>query len=411
MGNPTTYKNEDLQWSYGRNLRRYGNNIFEYGADNIRYKKNNTVYTLDGSTILKETDGTKTIKYYYGNGGVVGFNYNGTDYFFEKNLQGDVIALLDAHGDLVAEYVYDAWGKLLTMKDSSGNVISNNTSHIGYINPIRYRSYYYDVETNLYYLESRYYDPETGRFLNADSLSYLGEGSDLQNYNLYSYCENNPVMYCDPSGHEPEWWQWALFGVGVALVAVAAGMAIVGTGGTAAFGMGALIGSVAVGITGAGVGAAVGYANGGTDGILGGALAGFGIGAILGFVIGGTIGYYNYHQDVLVREYISKYARNADDANDILNSFEGKIRLKTSRGKVNAYRYYDDINAFARGRYLTNATTANPIDDLVLYNNNATYLARWNLPKGTQYLTGKIAGSPIGAIQYFVGNASWIVLF
>ena len=201
MGNPTTYKNQTLQWSNGRNLRRYGNNTFSYGADNIRYKKNNIVYTLDGNTILQETDGTKTIKYYYGNGGVIGFNYNGADYYYEKNLQGDVIALLDAHGDLVAEYVYDAWGKLLTMKNSSGNVISNNTSHIGYINPIRYRSYYYDVETSLYYLESRYYDPETGRFLNADSLSYLGDGSDLQNYNLYSYCENNPVMYCDPSGH------------------------------------------------------------------------------------------------------------------------------------------------------------------------------------------------------------------
>ncbi len=249
---------------------------------------------MDGSTILKETDGTKTITYYYGNGGVIGFNYNGTDYYYEKNLQGDVIALCNSSGSRLVEYVYDAWGKLLTMKDSSGNVIGNNTSHIGYINPIRYRSYYYDVETGLYYLESRYYDLETGRFLNADSLSYLGEGNDLQNYNLYSYCENNPVMYCDPSGHEPEWWQWALFGVGVALVAVAAGMAIAGTGGVGAFGMGALIGSAGVGAVGAGVGAAIGYANGGTDGILSGLLTGYGIGALAGFVVGGSIAWLKF---------------------------------------------------------------------------------------------------------------------
>lgn len=72
-------------------------------------------------------------------------------------------------------------------------------------------------------------------------------------------------------------------------------------------------------------------------------------------------------------------------------------------------RYYDSTNAFARGCYLTNATTTNPIDDLVLYN-NATQLARWKIQNGTQYLTGKIAGSPVGAIQYFVGNANWLVV-
>ena len=221
------YKDQDLTWTKVRQLASYGNNTFQYGADGIRYKKNNTVYTLDGSKILQETDGTKIIKYYYGNGGVVGFNYNGADYFFEKNLQGDVIALLDKDGYFVAEYVYDAWGKILSMTDSTGNDISNNISHVGYLNPFRYRGYYYDVETDLYYLESRYYDPETGRFLNADSLSYLGEGSDLQNYNLYSYCENNPVMYSDPSGHSIT--ISLLVGLGVSF-AVGTGLSIVSQG-------------------------------------------------------------------------------------------------------------------------------------------------------------------------------------
>ncbi len=168
-----------------RQLASYGNNTFQYGADGIRYKKNNTVYTLDGSKILQETDGTKAIKYYYGHGGVVGFNYNGTDYYYEKNLRGDITAIY-------------------------------NTSHVGYLNPFRYRGYYYDVETDLYYLESRYYDPETGRFLNADSLSYLGDGDELSNYNLYAYCGNNPVMGYDPYGT----FDWSSFGKGAGWLAI-----------------------------------------------------------------------------------------------------------------------------------------------------------------------------------------------
>lgn len=98
----------------------------------------------------------------------------------------------------------------------------------------------------------------------------------------------------DPSGHEPEWWQWLLGGIGLALVAVAAGMAFIGTGGIAAFGMGALIGSATAGIAGAAIGGAIGYATNGTEGILGGALTGFGIGSIIGFVVGGSINYAAY---------------------------------------------------------------------------------------------------------------------
>ena len=151
-------------------------------------------------------------------------------------MQGDITAIYNTSGVKQAEYVYDAWGKVLLMKDANGNDISNNTSHIGYINPIRYRSYYYDVETSLYYLESRYYDPETGRFLNADSLEYLGEGNVLRNYNLYSYCENNPVMYSDPSGHAPEWWQWALSGL-----SLVAGIACCFIPGGQVFGVGLIV--------------------------------------------------------------------------------------------------------------------------------------------------------------------------
>ncbi len=192
-GNPTGYKGETLQWTRGRLLSRYGDQTFTYGADGIRYQKNNTTYVLDGSTILQESDGVKTLTYHYGATGVVGFNYNNKDYYYRKNLQGDVVAIYDQNWTRVAEYEYTAFGET--------TVTHNNADDIANINPFRYRSYYYDVETGLYYLETRYYDPETGRFLNPDTLDYLGEGSEFNNHNLFAYCGNNPVMYSDPTGH------------------------------------------------------------------------------------------------------------------------------------------------------------------------------------------------------------------
>ena len=105
---------------------------------------------------------------------------------------------------------------------------------------------------------------------------------------------NNPIKHIDPTGHAPKWWQWLIGGIGIALIAVAAGLAIWGTGGVAAFGLGALIGSVSVGAIGAGVGAGIGYAVGGKDGLWQGALIGLGVGAAVGFIVGGTIGANTY---------------------------------------------------------------------------------------------------------------------
>ena len=110
----------------------------------------------------------------------------------------------------------------------------------------------------------------------------------------------------DPSGHDPEWWQWLLGGIGLTLIAVAAGMAFIGTGGVAAFGMGALIGAAAVGSAGALIGGAIGYATGGTEGILGGALTGFGIGAIIGFAVGGVA--YSYSGVTVDMRKFTEYA-------------------------------------------------------------------------------------------------------
>ena len=125
--------------------------------------------------------------------------YNGTRYWYDKNLQGDVVGIRNASGTLVAQNVYDAWGNHRQITDGSGNDVSDNPNHIANINPFRYRGYYYDTETGWYYLNTRYYDPNVGRFLSPDTI--LGANGGLLGYNLYAYCNNNPVMFADPSGN------------------------------------------------------------------------------------------------------------------------------------------------------------------------------------------------------------------
>lgn len=113
-------------------------------------------------------------------------------YFFEKNLQGDIVAVYNQDGVKVAGYIYDAWGSCTTTYYNGGA----NTA-VQY-NPFRYRGYYYDAETGLYYLQSRYYDPAWGRFISADA--YVSTGQGLLGFNMYAYCGNNPVDRIDSEG-------------------------------------------------------------------------------------------------------------------------------------------------------------------------------------------------------------------
>ena len=111
---------------------------------------------------------------------------------YRKNFFGDVTAIYNGTTK-VAEYVYDAWGNC---------TVTTNINGYGTRNPFRYRGYYFDTDLNMYYLLTRYYDPQIGRFINADTPEYL-KPSKINGLNLYAYCGNNPVMYVDPSGHEP----------------------------------------------------------------------------------------------------------------------------------------------------------------------------------------------------------------
>ena len=200
-GNPTTYRGKALTWTRGRLLETYPSLAspeetwtFTYNADGIRVGKSapgtTTTYGVDGERIVYEKTNGQIKRYFYDESGIAGMYYQGAYWYFRKNLQGDVVGICNASGTLIGEYVYDAWGNLLEEPESG--IMKDN--------PFRYRGYYYDSSIGLYYLNSRYYDPETGRFLNEDLVSYL-EPETIGGINLYAYCLNDPVNNIDPSGH------------------------------------------------------------------------------------------------------------------------------------------------------------------------------------------------------------------
>ena len=125
-------------------------------------------------------------------------DHNGTvnDYYFVCNWRGDVIQIYNASGTLVGSYTYDAWGKV------TENATSADTQNITETNPIRYRGYYYDTETRLYYVNSRYYDPAVKRFVNSDDdLLSATSPETLTDKNYFTYCDNNPVGRADDEGN------------------------------------------------------------------------------------------------------------------------------------------------------------------------------------------------------------------
>ena len=228
-GNPLTYRNgSSLTWQGGRQLKQYEDSKqtvnYTYNGEGIRTKKTVTDkatgktvtknYYLDNSNILAEkvsgSDNDRTIWYAYsGEGKLTGFTYDGADYYYQRNLQDDIIGIYDASGKKVVSYTYDAWGKLTNLTDDSGK-------NLGEINPFRYRGYYYDEDTSWYYLQSRYYDVEVGRFLNADDVNY--QGNQALSTNLFTYCLNNPVKDADVNGNVSRILLGAVFSALVAYV-------------------------------------------------------------------------------------------------------------------------------------------------------------------------------------------------
>lgn len=209
MGNPTTYKGNTFVWEQGRKLasgRLKGNNFsYAYDGNGMRYQKivngTETEYYYNDTQLLMENRGgyNGRIYYIYDVSGIAGLIYNGAYYLFDKNTLGDVVAIRNELGVILARYEYDAWGNH-TVTDRYGNV-NTNATFIGNINPIRYRGYYYDTETGFYYLQTRYYDPTICRFINADNYELVATLSSVPGQlNMYAYCNNNPIMYIDETG-------------------------------------------------------------------------------------------------------------------------------------------------------------------------------------------------------------------
>ena len=197
-GNPTKYYNgSTFTWTQGRKLAtaKVGNTNISYTYDMAGVRSSKTVgsttykYTTLSGLVTRQTGGNATIDFVYDESNQpLAMKYNGKVYYYVLNAQGDVVRIVDGSRNVVASYSYDPWGKLLS---SSGTLAD--------INPLRYRGYYYDAETGFYYLQSRYYDPEIGRFINADSYAST-DATGLLSTNMFAYCENDPVNKSDPDG-------------------------------------------------------------------------------------------------------------------------------------------------------------------------------------------------------------------
>ena len=206
IGNPLQYRDGmAFAWQYGRRLASVsqGSNAYAYSYDASGVRLAKTIngssynYIYDNGVLLYADTPLGGMTFIYDNDSVIGYKYNSSYYFYLKNLQGDILGAVDASGNLLYQYRYDAWG-VPAVLDAQGNPISPDSAHIANANPLRYRGYFFDSETGFYYLLSRYYDPETGRFINADK--YISTGQGFLSFNMYNYCLNNPVKRTDSLG-------------------------------------------------------------------------------------------------------------------------------------------------------------------------------------------------------------------
>lgn len=217
LGNPIVYRNKDVLWKYGKYLIKYGDLSFNYDGNGRRISKGNITYSYDSNgRLIKQSNG---LEFIYDSTGLIGFKYNNNTYFYQKDIQSNIISIIDSNGEIKVQYKYDAWGNHAIL-DNNGNDINDG---IGLLNPFRYRSYYYDDETGLYFLQSRYYDPEVGRFISQDSLEFADHNSII-GLNLYAYCNNNPVNLVDPTGQ----FSWSSFWRGIGYIATGIGAIISG---------------------------------------------------------------------------------------------------------------------------------------------------------------------------------------
>ena len=229
IGNPLSYRDGlTFTWKNGRQLATLSKTgtsaSYKYDDSGVRTSKTvngvTTNYYRAGNLAVGEISTERGLEYILdANGGIYGIYYRslksglqcGDTYYFAYNAQGDVIGLIGSSGRQFASYSYDERGNCTVtalMPDSQGHAVTD-PEHVAFANPFRYRGYYFDVESGLYYLQSRYYDPVVGRFINADA-KIAGVSDSVQGFNLFAYCFNNPVNMQDENGNWPKWLTGAL---------------------------------------------------------------------------------------------------------------------------------------------------------------------------------------------------------
>ena len=303
--NPTQIKlpNKTLKLTWlGRRLMKVNNVSYAYNESGVRISRTidgsfSDKYILEGDSIIalqrKQGSQTKVLSFVYDETHMlVGLSYKGNEYFFDRTVNGEIRSIIDKNGTIMVSYSYDDWGKPTIT--SNGTAIGNELKEL---NPFMYKGYFFDQDTEMYYLKTRYYSPELGRFISADS--EVGSVGNTMGMNMFAYCLCNPINYADENGNWPSWATKLCIGLAVIAVLAVAAAITVATGGAGAclvtsMLVGAIKGAAIGAITGAVIGAATGAISEGLrTGTWEGALRGMWMGAVEGAADGfmwGAIG-------------------------------------------------------------------------------------------------------------------------
>ncbi|MDY0138750.1 MAG: RHS repeat-associated core domain-containing protein, partial [Candidatus Izemoplasmatales bacterium] len=296
-------------------------------------------YELIDDKVVYETDGSYGILYTYDyDGTLISFNYDsdisdqnsGSEYFYIRNQMGDITHIATSDGTVVVHYIYDAYGQIIDTEITAGY------SAIADANPYRYRGYLFDSEISMYYLNSRYYNPEVGRFINADGK--VGALGKLNDVNLFAYCANNPINNIDPNGYKFKFGN-ILKAVATVAIVVTLTVAAVTVGGPVLVdaAIGAAVGSI--------VGAGIGYSKNGIDGAINGALIGAGAGAAIGAAIGACYGLATGKELIGSSGRVFWSGIGPEKAAECATQVSGKTLEQTFIGKVLTKVGYNKITA------------------------------------------------------------------
>ncbi len=428
IGNPVTYLGKTLSW-FGRQLVTFVNGSTTvtntYDANGLRGTKTvngetTTYQYIDGKLMYESRPGIELYYFYDSYGNLTSIRYiksgetTAYSYYVTTSAQGDVLGIYTAAGVQVAAYEYDAWGNCTVYdvtQDSDGNNIFTEATYsdsqkfnMEFLNPFRYRGYYYDQETGFYLTGTRYYDPEIGRFINADSV-ISGTGESVQGYNLFAYCFNNPVNMSDPSGNWPKWATKLVAAVAVVAVVAAVAAVTVATAGAgtaiAAVAVGAAKGAAIGFAVGAASGAAIGYATTGTlEGTLNGMADGALSGSISGAITGGVNGYSNYSS---AANFLKS---NGANPKEVLSSYKGTPKVQTLKTDTTVYRTWGGTTQ-ELGHWVSPNNYGSSARNLLSLptGNTMTNTSSFLLPKGTTVLAGKAAplfGQSGGGVQWWI---------